>query len=239
MFSSGYLADDAWAARVATSHDAKGLPLPKGRPSASGAARYASSGGLYATATDYARFLIEVINPKPADSFRLTTGSLQMMMRPVVAVPDDAAAVPGHPRGTLWASGGKWCRRWTAASSRTEETLKGLTVRRGFSQPPVRLCGHDERRERLEADPRIDYRRRDASTPAGATNGTPSQFAACCSDRGMFTFATADDVEVSPKMLSSPEPSTIGRLMDTTPTGSGGRRDSRWRGYRSARRTNV
>ena len=105
MLSSGYLWDDAWAARVATSHDAKGMPLAKRRPNASGAARYASSGGLYATATDYARFLIEVINPKPADAFRLTAGSLQMMTRPVIAVPDDAAALPGDPRGTSWALG--------------------------------------------------------------------------------------------------------------------------------------
>ena len=62
-------------------------------------------GGLYATATDYARFLIEVVNPKPADAFRLTADSLQMMTRPVVAVPDDAAALPGDPRGTSWALG--------------------------------------------------------------------------------------------------------------------------------------
>jgi len=81
------------------------MPLAKRRPSASGAARYASSGGLCATATDYARFLIEVVNPKPADAFRLTADSLQMMTRPVVAVPDDAAALPGDPRGTSWALG--------------------------------------------------------------------------------------------------------------------------------------
>ena len=105
MLSSGYVWDDAWAARIATSHDAKGMPLVKGRPRATEAARYASSGGLYATAEDYARFLIEVINPKPADAFRLTAASLEMMTRPVVTVPDDAAPLPGDPRGTSWALG--------------------------------------------------------------------------------------------------------------------------------------
>ena len=105
MTSSGYLWDEAWVARVARLHDAKGHPLPAGTPTAAGAARYASSGGLWATATDYAGFVIEVIDPKPADAFRLTADSLQMMMRPVVAVPDDAAPVPSDPRGTSWALG--------------------------------------------------------------------------------------------------------------------------------------
>lgn len=98
MASSGYVWDDAWAARVARPHDANGMPLKKGHPTATAAARYASSGGLHTTPTDYARFLIEVINPKPADAFRLTTDSLELMTRPVVAVPDD-------PRGTSWALG--------------------------------------------------------------------------------------------------------------------------------------
>jgi CubicO group peptidase (beta-lactamase class C family) len=105
MTSSGYLWDHAWVARVARPHDAKGSPLAKTPPTAAGAARYASSGGLWTTATDYARFLIEVINPKPADAFRLTADSLQMMTRPAVAVPDEAAPVPTDPRGTSWALG--------------------------------------------------------------------------------------------------------------------------------------
>ncbi len=98
MTSSGYVWDDAWAARVARPHDTKGMPLEKGHPAGTAAARYASSGGLHATPTDYARFLIEVIDPRPADAFRLTTDTLRIMTRPVVAVPDD-------PRGSSWALG--------------------------------------------------------------------------------------------------------------------------------------
>jgi len=98
MTASGYVWDDAWAGRIARPHDAKGVPLEKRHPNAAAAARYASSGGLHATATDYARFLIEVIAPKPADAFRLTSDSLRAMTRPAIAVPDD-------PRRSSWALG--------------------------------------------------------------------------------------------------------------------------------------
>jgi CubicO group peptidase (beta-lactamase class C family) len=98
MTSSGYLWDERWASRVARRHDAGGMPLETPHPTAATVARYASSGGLYATATDYARFLIQVIDPKPADTFRLTAASLQMMTRPVIPVADD-------PRGSSWALG--------------------------------------------------------------------------------------------------------------------------------------
>lgn len=51
-----------------------------------------------ATPTDYAKFLIEVINPKGSDEFRLTQATLTEMGRPTVKVPDD-------PRGSSWALG--------------------------------------------------------------------------------------------------------------------------------------
>jgi hypothetical protein len=43
-------------------------------------------GGLLTTATDYAKFLIEVIAPKPADAFRLSQASLMEMLRPQIKV---------------------------------------------------------------------------------------------------------------------------------------------------------
>ncbi len=98
MTASGYVWDDAWAGRIARPHDDKGKPLEKKHPNAAAAARYASAGGLHATAADYARFLIEVIAPKPPDAFRLNAGSLQTMTRPVIAVPND-------PRRSSWALG--------------------------------------------------------------------------------------------------------------------------------------
>jgi hypothetical protein len=47
-------------------------------------ARHGAAGGLSTTATDYARFLIEVLDPRPADAFRLTETSRDEMIRPQV-----------------------------------------------------------------------------------------------------------------------------------------------------------
>jgi CubicO group peptidase (beta-lactamase class C family) len=97
MASSGYVWNDTFANHAARPHDAKGTPLQKRKPKATTAARYGSAGGLHSTPTDYARFLIEVIDPKPADAFRLNKDSLAEMIRPHVKVPND-------PHGS-WALG--------------------------------------------------------------------------------------------------------------------------------------
>ncbi len=99
MSSSGYVWNDMFEARAARPHDAKGTPIPKSmNPTATDAARYASSGALLSTATDYAKFLIEVINPKGSDPFHLTKEGVAEMVRPVVKV-------PGDPRSSSWALG--------------------------------------------------------------------------------------------------------------------------------------
>jgi CubicO group peptidase (beta-lactamase class C family) len=99
MSSSGYVWNAMFEARAARPHDSKGTPIPKRmNPTATDAARYASSGALLSTATDYAKFLIEVINPKRSDPFHLTKESLDAMVRPMVKVPDD-------PRSSSWALG--------------------------------------------------------------------------------------------------------------------------------------
>jgi CubicO group peptidase (beta-lactamase class C family) len=95
MASSGYDWDESLEARSARPHDGAGKPFDKGLPTATGAARYAAAGGLHTTAGDYARFLLEILDPRPSDAFRLTKGSLQDMVRPHVKV--DAA--------TSWALG--------------------------------------------------------------------------------------------------------------------------------------
>ena len=41
-------------------------------------------GGLCTTPTDYSKFLIEIIAPKPSDAFRLNKDSLEAMLRPQV-----------------------------------------------------------------------------------------------------------------------------------------------------------
>jgi CubicO group peptidase (beta-lactamase class C family) len=83
MDSSGYLWTDTMAKRMVRGHDPEGKPLEKRtRPTAAEVARYAAAGGLFATATDYARFLIEIIDPRPADAFRLRKERLREMLRP-------------------------------------------------------------------------------------------------------------------------------------------------------------
>jgi CubicO group peptidase (beta-lactamase class C family) len=84
MPSSGYVWNDAWQRHAARPHDAEGKPLTKKKPTATDAARYASAGGLHTTATEYARFLIEVVNPKPSDSCRLSLATWKEMLRPQI-----------------------------------------------------------------------------------------------------------------------------------------------------------
>ena len=88
MNESAYLWTDALAGHVARPHDAQGNPLPYRKPTAASMARYGAMGGLQTTAADYATFLIQVIDPKPADAFRLSQASLTEMLRPQVKVQD-------------------------------------------------------------------------------------------------------------------------------------------------------
>lgn len=91
MTSSGYVWNDAYADRYAAPHDGKGNLVPQSHPAATEAARYGSAGGLFTTATEYAQFLAEVVNPQPADAFRLTSGSRDEMIRPQVRVDDSSS----------------------------------------------------------------------------------------------------------------------------------------------------
>jgi CubicO group peptidase (beta-lactamase class C family) len=84
MTSSGYLYQEG----MARPHDGKGNMLADRKTTPIDAARYASAGGLHTTATDYAKFLIEFIDPKPSDAFRLSAGSVKEMVRPQVKVND-------------------------------------------------------------------------------------------------------------------------------------------------------
>jgi CubicO group peptidase (beta-lactamase class C family) len=85
MASSGYLWNDTMEKHMAPGHDEKGTPTKiKRKPSGPSVARYAAAGGLCTTPTDYAKFLIEVMDPKPSDAFRLKKDTLEEMLRPQV-----------------------------------------------------------------------------------------------------------------------------------------------------------
>jgi CubicO group peptidase (beta-lactamase class C family) len=92
MASSGYL----WTAQsvkvMARPHDENGNPLPYRKPTTADVARYGAMGGLLTTPSDFAKFLIEIIAPKPPDKFRLGADSLQDMLRPQVKVPSGEIA---------------------------------------------------------------------------------------------------------------------------------------------------
>jgi len=103
MTSSGYLWRDLYEREAASPHDEAGEPLPKGKPDEASVARYASAGALHTTPTDYAKFLIEVVDPKPADEFRLSGGALAEMVRPQVDMHDQF--------GRWWALGWTIVRR--------------------------------------------------------------------------------------------------------------------------------
>src|SRR5262245_50707152 len=84
MSSSTYTWNPRLGPRFARPHDENGKSFDKPRRTDIGAARYASAGALMTTPTDYARFLVEVIAPKPADRYRLTPASIAEMTRPVI-----------------------------------------------------------------------------------------------------------------------------------------------------------
>jgi CubicO group peptidase (beta-lactamase class C family) len=89
MTSSRIASDDeAYRRRVARRHDKDGTPILEPATSetaaqkAEGLATYGAAAMLQTTPGDYAKFLIEIVDPKPADAFRLNERSLRDYLRP-------------------------------------------------------------------------------------------------------------------------------------------------------------
>jgi CubicO group peptidase (beta-lactamase class C family) len=93
MASSGYVWCDTFEKHAARPHDEQGKPTRQFKRGPVDAARYGAAGGLHTTATDYAKFLIEILKPRPVDAFRLRKSSLREMLRPQVKIlpPTDPA----------------------------------------------------------------------------------------------------------------------------------------------------
>lgn len=87
MKSSGYLWTEITPTDLARPHDKDGKPLPQKAPTSVEVARYGSAGSLLTTAADYAKFLIEVMQPKPSDEYRLNEASRREMLKPQIAAP--------------------------------------------------------------------------------------------------------------------------------------------------------
>ncbi len=132
MVSSGYVWNDTFEKHTARPHDAEGRPLKKAKPKATDAARYAAAGGLHTTPTDYAKFLIEVINPKESDTFRLSAASLKEMVRPQAKVDDSHSWALGWeiyhgPKGDQILHGGNQ-RGFHAFAVASVERRSGLVI---------------------------------------------------------------------------------------------------------------
>jgi CubicO group peptidase (beta-lactamase class C family) len=82
MTSSGYLYREG----MARPHDETGKMITDRKATAILAARYGSAGGLHTTPAEYAKFLIEVIDPKPRDAYRLGAGTWMEMIRPQIKI---------------------------------------------------------------------------------------------------------------------------------------------------------
>lgn len=134
MRESGYLWTEMVAGQVARPHDALGNPLPYRKPTAAAVARYGAMGGLLTTAADYARFLIEVLDPKPQDRVRLSRASLTEMLRPHVKVED------GKEYSIWWALG------WRVAQLRNQRLVSHGGDQAGFHSTaeisPARKAGY-------------------------------------------------------------------------------------------------
>jgi len=84
--SSGYVHKEWFDNRKARPHDVKGNPLPYRPGRAIDIARYGAAGGLLTTPGDYAKFMMEVIDPKPQDDHHLSASSVKQMMTAQVEV---------------------------------------------------------------------------------------------------------------------------------------------------------
>jgi CubicO group peptidase (beta-lactamase class C family) len=88
MTSSGYVWNDAFARTMARPHDMSGTPMENKRSTPADVARYASSGALLTTPTDYAKFMREILDPSGPDRFRLKPSTIAQMVRPQVETHD-------------------------------------------------------------------------------------------------------------------------------------------------------
>jgi CubicO group peptidase (beta-lactamase class C family) len=94
MSASAYVWNDTLR-NYAAPHDAEGKPSAKRKTKAPTAARYGAAGGLHTTPTDYAKFLIEVIQPQARDAFRLNKDSVTEMLRPHAKINDSISQALG------------------------------------------------------------------------------------------------------------------------------------------------
>jgi len=98
MKSSRIVGDPAYKRRIATRHDETGTPIQASPPKtpaeqAEDLAMYGAAASLHTTPGDYAKFILEIIDPKPADAFRLSASSRKEVLRPQITRTDSTLPV--------------------------------------------------------------------------------------------------------------------------------------------------
>ena len=102
MASSGYEWTEEMGKNLARAHDAQGRPMALDKATALEVGRYGSAGSLMSTATDYAKFLVEVMDPKPADAFRLNEASRKEMLTPQIELPEAPVKISWALGWQIW-----------------------------------------------------------------------------------------------------------------------------------------
>ena len=87
MSSSRYVWDDVAQRRMARPHTPDDTPIDNNKSTPAAVARYGSAGALLTTPADFATFVINVIDPRPADAAHLKQESIAEMLRPHVKLP--------------------------------------------------------------------------------------------------------------------------------------------------------
>ncbi|MCW5558991.1 MAG: beta-lactamase family protein [Verrucomicrobiae bacterium] len=102
MAASGYLWRESFERSMARPHGADGQPLPRKKPNAADIARYGAVGELRTTVSDYAKFLLAVLNRPEGDAF-LGVAMRDEMICPQVKL-DPAEKIDGADSWALgWA----------------------------------------------------------------------------------------------------------------------------------------
>ena len=118
MTSSGYLWSAEFTARMAQPHDEGGRPIGNNKSTTNDLARYGSAGALLTTSSDYAKFMTEVIAPRPRDAFRLGRERTIEMLRKQVAINDEFSS--------------SWALGWRIIPSGGRDFFMHGGVNRGF-----------------------------------------------------------------------------------------------------------
>ena len=136
MMSSRFDWDETYARRIAKPHDQNGKRIEKKPKTASEMAAdlaiYGAAASLYTTPADYAKFILEILNPKPADAFRLNENSWREYLRPQVKRDEITSSslgwVVGHLNGLTSFSHAGSDAGWNCDATASIDRKSGIII---------------------------------------------------------------------------------------------------------------